>query len=130
MWRPLPPNTSSMPEPPRPNLLGLLAETTAIQAVGTMAVLVVPTIAPKIADALGVPAGRVGFQISLLYLAAMFGSLSAGTSVARLGPCRTGQVAMLLTAAGCMLAAAGNLATLLLGSLVIGAAYGFINSAS
>ncbi|HYS90946.1 MAG TPA: hypothetical protein VEN78_39025, partial [Bradyrhizobium sp.] len=97
-----------MPEPPRPNLLGLLAETTAIQAVGTMAVLVVPTIAPKIADALAVPAGRVGFQISLLYLAAMFGSLSAATSVARLGPCRTGQVAMLLTAAGCMLAAAGN----------------------
>src|SRR6266566_3794722 len=130
MWRPLPPNTSSMPEPPRPNLLGLLAETTAIQAVGTMAVLVVPTIAPKIADALAVPAGRVGFQISLLYLAAMFGSLSAGTSVARLGPCRTGQVAMLLTAAGCMLAAAGNLATLLLGSLVIGAAYGVINPAS
>ncbi len=130
MWRPLPPNTSSMPEPPRPNLLGLLAETTAIQAVGTMAVLVVPTIAPKIADALAVPAGRVGFQISLLYLAAMFGSLSAGASVARLGPCRTGQVAMLLTAAGCMLAAAGNLATLLLGSLVIGAAYGVINPAS
>ena len=119
-----------MAEQPRPNLVGLLAETTAIQAVGTMAVLVVPTIAPKIADALGVPAGRVGFQISLLYLAAMFGSLAAGTAVARLGPCRTGQIAMLLTAFGCMLAAAGNLATLLLGSLVIGAAYGIINPAS
>ena len=119
-----------MAEQPRPNLVGLLAETTAIQAVGTMAVLVVPTIAPKIADALGIPAGRVGFQISLLYLAAMFGSLTAGTSVARLGPCRTGQIAMLLTAAGCMLAAAGNLATLLSGSLVIGAAYGIINPAS
>ena len=65
MWRPLPPNTSSMPEPPRPNLLGLLAETTAIQAVGTMAVLVVPTIAPKIADALGIPAGEDDFRISL-----------------------------------------------------------------
>jgi len=119
-----------MPDQPRPSLAGLLAETTAIQAVGTMAVLVVPTIAPKIADALGVPAGRVGFQISLLYLAAMFGSLAAGTSVARLGPCRTGQIAMLLTALGCMLAATGNLATLVSGSLVIGAAYGIINPAS
>jgi MFS family permease len=119
-----------MAEQPRPNLVGLLAETTAIQAVGTMAVLVVPTIAPKIAETLGVPASRVGFQISLLYLAAMFGSLFAGTLVVRLGPCRTGQIAMLLTAAGCMLGAAGNLATLLLGSLVIGAAYGVINPAS
>src|SRR6266567_856334 len=89
-----------MPETPRPKLTGLLAETTAIQAVGTMAVLVVPTIAPKIAETIGIPAGQVGFQISLLYLAAMFGSLSAGTWVARLGPCRTGQTAMLLTAMG------------------------------
>ncbi len=119
-----------MPETPRPKLAGLLAETTAIQAVGTMAVLVVPTIAPKIAEMIGIPAGQVGFQISLLYLAAMFGSLSAGTWVARLGPCRTGQTAMLLTAMGCMLLAAGNLATLLAGSLVIGAAYGIINPAS
>ncbi len=119
-----------MPETPRPKLTGLLAETTAIQAVGTMAVLVVPTIAPKIAETIGIPAGQVGFQISLLYLAAMFGSLSAGTWVARLGPCRTGQTAMLLTAMGCMLLAAGNLATLLAGSLVIGAAYGIINPAS
>src|SRR6266700_5380241 len=119
-----------MPETPRPKLTGLLAETTAIQAVGTMAVLVVPTIAPKIAEMIGIPAGQVGFQISLLYLAAMFGSLSAGTWVARLGPCRTGQTAMLLTAMGCMLLAAGNLATLLAGSLVIGAAYGIINPAS
>jgi predicted MFS family arabinose efflux permease len=119
-----------MAEQPRPKLVGLLAETTAIQAVGTMAVLVVPTIAPKIAETLGVPASRVGFQISLLYLAAMFGSLFAGTLVVRLGPCRTGQIAMLLTAAGCILGAVGNIATLLLGSLVIGAAYGVINPAS
>jgi predicted MFS family arabinose efflux permease len=111
-----------MPEEPRVNLPALLAETTAIQAVGTMAVLVVPTIAPKIAETIGVPAARVGFQISILYLAAMFGSLTAGTLVARLGPGRTGQIAMLLTATGCMLAAAGSLVTLLLGSLVIGAA--------
>jgi predicted MFS family arabinose efflux permease len=119
-----------MPEEPRVNLPALLAETTAIQAVGTMAVLVVPTIAPKIAETIGVPAARVGFQISILYLAAMFGSLTAGTLVARLGPGRTGQIAMLLTATGCMLAAAGSLVTLLLGSLVIGAAYGVINPAS
>src|SRR5881396_3497775 len=69
-------NSSSMPEEQRPNLPALLAETTAIQAVGTMAVLVVPTIAPKIAETIGVPAARVGFQISILYLAAMFGSLT------------------------------------------------------
>jgi MFS family permease len=119
-----------MADHPGPSLAGLLAETTAIQAVGTMAVLVVPTIAPKIAETVGVPAGRVGYQISLLYLAAMFGSLAAGALVARLGPCRTGQVAMMLTAAGSALIAGGTLAALLIGSLVIGAAYGAINPAS
>src|SRR5256885_1445912 len=81
----------AMTDDPRPSLAGLLAETTAIQAVGTTAVLVVPTIAPKIAETLGVPAGRVGFQISLLYLAAMLGSLVAGSLVARPGPGRTAQ---------------------------------------
>ena len=51
-----------MSQPPRPHLVGLLAETTAIQAVGTMAVLVVPAIAPKIAETIGVPAGGSGFR--------------------------------------------------------------------
>ena len=119
-----------MSDDARPSLVPLVAETTAIQAVGTMAVLVVPAIAPKIAETIGAPAAEVGFQISLVYLAAMLGSLAAGTLVARLGPCRTGQIAMLLTAIGSMLVAGGNLATLLLGSLVIGAAYGMINPAS
>src|SRR5262245_66651683 len=89
-----------MSQTPRANLVGLLAETTAIQAVGTMAVLVVPTIAPKIAETVGVPAGRVGYQISLLYLAAMFGSLAAGAPVARLGPCRPRPGPLVPTAPG------------------------------
>ncbi len=112
------------------NILLLLAETTAIQAMGTMAVLVIPAIAPKVSEILGVPASQVGFQISLLYLAAMLSALISGTLVVKLGPCRTGQIAMLLTAVGCALVGIGTLFMLIFGSLVIGAAYGLINSAS
>ena len=82
------------------NLIGLLAETTAIQAAGTMGVLIIPAIAPEVAQAVGVPASAVGYQISVLYVAGMVSSMIAGSLVARFGPCRTSQVAMMLMAAG------------------------------
>jgi MFS family permease len=111
-------------------LLGLLAETTAVQAVGTMAVLAIPAVAPKVAQALEVPASLVGYQVSVLYLAAMLSSLVAGTFVVRWGPCRTSQASMLLMSAGCTLAGSAHVATVLLGSVMIGLAYGTINPAS
>ncbi|MDQ4061681.1 MAG: MFS transporter [Pseudomonadota bacterium] len=108
----------------------LLAETTAAQTFGTMAVLTIPAIAPKVAEALGVPAGQVGYQISLVYLAAMASSLVAGSVVGALGPWRTSQAAMLLTAAGCVLASVPHLVTVIAGSLVLGSAYGLLNPAA
>ncbi|MEO9788448.1 MAG: hypothetical protein ABJF67_12690, partial [Aurantimonas coralicida] len=82
----------------------LLAETTIIQALGTAAVLTVPALAPAVALTLGVPSSFVGYQVGLVYLAAMLSSLVGGAVVSRWGPCRTGQTAMALTAAGCLLA--------------------------
>jgi MFS family permease len=108
----------------------LLAETTAVQAVGTMAVLAIPAIAPKVAEALQLPASLVGYQVSMVYLAAMLSSLVAGTFVVRWGPCRTSQASMLLTSAGCALASSAHIATVLAGSVMIGLAYGTINPAS
>lgn len=112
------------------NLIGLLAETTAIQAAGTMGVLIIPAIAPEVAQAVGVPASAVGYQISVLYVAGMVSSMIAGSLVARFGPCRTSQVAMMLMAAGCLLSTFPHVAMLAFGSLVIGSAYGFLNPAS
>ena len=110
--------------------LGLLAEVTAAQALGTMAVLTIPAIAPAAAAALGVAPGFVGGQIALVYLAATLSSLGAGSLVAGLGPWRTSQVAMLLAALGALLASIPRLTALVFGSVAIGLAYGLLNPAS
>ncbi|HEY0525583.1 MAG TPA: MFS transporter [Stellaceae bacterium] len=122
---------AAKPEPAASGHLGgLLVETTAVQALSTMAVLTIPAIAPKVAEAIGMPASSVGYQISVLYLAAMASSLVAGTVVGRLGPCRTSQFAMLLVALGCMIASIPYSASVAFGSFVIGVAYGFPNPAA
>lgn len=124
-----PAGTGSVPggDAPSPGLAGIVASATLVQALASMAVLAVPALAPAIAAGLGVPGSVVGFQISLLYLAATLGSLFGGTLVGRLGACRTSQLCMVATAAGCLTAAVPTLPTLALGSLVIGAAYGLPN---
>ncbi|MFG1463806.1 MFS transporter [Xanthobacter sp. DSM 24535] len=114
----------------RIGLFPLLAETISVQALGTMAVLMVPALAPAIARDLGVPTASVGYQISLVYFAAMLASLIAGTLVAWYGPCRTGQVAMVLHASGCILASIATLPTMALGAFVTGLGYGLINPAA
>lgn len=108
----------------------LLAETFVVQALGTMAVLTIPALAPAVAGSLGVSTALVGYQVSIVYFTAMLGSLAAGAVIQANGPCRTSQIAMLLAAAGSLLASVSHLATVILGSLLIGGAYGLINPAA
>ena len=61
--------------------------------------MTLPTVAPKIADALGVDASWIGYQVSLLFGCAVLSATFGGGMVARLGPARTGQVAALLSIA-------------------------------
>jgi MFS family permease len=111
-------------------LTGLLIETSAVQALGTLAVLTIPALAPMLAPVLGVPTSYVGYQVATVYFVSMLASLCAGAAVGRFGPCRIGQVAMLLNAAGCMLAGSPDLLMVALGSITIGAGYGLINPAA
>jgi MFS family permease len=108
----------------------LLAETIAVQSLGTMAVLIIPALAPAVAQSLDVSTSQVGYQVALVYFAAMLASLAAGAVVASFGPCRTGQIAMLVNAAGCLVASVPHLATVTGGSLLMGSAYGLINPAA
>lgn len=101
-----------------------------VQALGTMSVLTIPALAPAVARALQVDTSLIGYQVAVVYFAAMISSLLAGALVARSGPCRTSQVSMVLNAIGCTLASVPHLATIILGSLVIGSAYGLINPAA
>ncbi len=114
----------------RVGLFGLLAETLLVQVMGTTSVLVIPALAPLIAPDLGMPTSAVGYQIALVYLAAMTASILAGGLVTRFGPVRVGQVAMLLAGAGCALASLAEVWTVVLGSLVTGFSYGLINPAA
>lgn len=111
-------------------LPAVLAETLSVQALGTMAVLVLSAIAPAAALSLGVPARFIGYQITIIYFAGMASSLVAGSLVARHGGCRMGQVAMAVTAVGCLLASAGGIPAIVAGSVLIGIAYGLINPAA
>jgi predicted MFS family arabinose efflux permease len=113
-----------------PSMPALLGETLAVQGLGTLAVLIIPALAPTVARAVDVPTSTIGYQVALEYFAAVLASLFAGAVVAAFGPCRTGQIAMLLTASGCLVASIAHLATIVAGSLMIGCAYGLINPAA
>lgn len=114
----------------RLRLVRLLIETSAVQALATLAVLSVPALTPIVARALDVPTSYVGYQVAIVYLAAMLASLAAGTFIGRFGPCRTGQIAMSLNAAGCLLASAPHIGMMAFGSIVVGCGYGLTNPAA
>ncbi|WP_146620054.1 MFS transporter [Acuticoccus sediminis] len=105
----------------------LLAETTAVQAVGTAAVLAIAAVAPAVAVSIGVPASLVGTQIAIAYLGGMTSSVFAGMLVGSVGPCRTAQIAMVLNAAGAGLCAVPSVGPIIAGTFLIGLAYGLIN---
>lgn len=119
-----------LPGRPAPRLGLLVAETTAIQTVASAAVIALPAMAPLVAASLGLEESLIGLQIGLLYCAATLASLIAGGLVRRLGGCRTGQVAMLLTALGLGVEALGSAAAIAAGSIVLGVAYGLPHPAA
>lgn len=111
-------------------LAPLLALTTAVQALGTFSVFALPTLAPKAAATFGMAPQAVGYQVSVIYLAAACLSGYGGLFVRRYGACTTSLVALCLNAAGLFGIASGTLPLTIAGSLLIGAGYGVINPAA
>jgi len=103
--------------------------TTVVQALATMCTMIPAAIAPEIAQAFGVPASLIGFQVSLVYLGAMATSIIGGLGIRRLGALRTSQWALGFAGAGVLLAAAPSLVGLAVGSVLIGFGYGLTNPA-
>lgn len=101
--------------------------TTVIQALATLCTLVPAVIAPKLAEAFGVSASMIGFQVSLIYLGAIITSLGGGVLIRRLGALRTSQIALGLAGSGLALAATSSLAGLAIGSVMVGFGYGLTN---
>ncbi|WP_372609422.1 MFS transporter [Halomonas sp.] len=113
----------------REGLVVLLA-TTWVQVLCSAGMLLLPTLAPQVAAALGVPTGLVGLQVSLLYGVAMLASLQSAVVSRRLGGCRASQLAMALVLGGCLLALVGTLLGLFATTLLLGMAYGMTNPAA
>jgi MFS family permease len=112
---------------PSEPLLPLLALITAVQMLATYAVFALPTIAPKAAVTLGVAPPWIGYQMSVIYLAAASVSSYAGVIVRRYGACSTSLVAMALCAVGVCGLASGNLIITGLASVIVGFGYGLTN---
>ena len=108
----------------------VLAVTAATQAFATLGALSLAAMAPDVASALGISHALIGYQVALVFLGAMTASTVAGGFVRRFGAVRTSQFSLWTTGAGCALSAAGPVATLVAGALLMGIGYGLTNPAA
>ena len=73
---------------PSARLATVVLLTTAVQTIGSWAVLSFPALAPEIGGSLAIAPVLVGSLISLVYGVAMLLSLVAGQTLRRYGACR------------------------------------------
>ena len=104
--------------------------TTAAQMVVAMSNIVLSTIAPKVAESLGVEPVLVGYHVGLTFGAAAVASVYGGIVVLRLGAGRTTQLSMVSSMIGLALLALPHVGFVALGSLFIGTGMGFASPAA
>jgi len=109
-----------------PGLAFLVGTLLAAQTLGTMATMVLPAVAPKVAETYGVSASLIGYQISLL-AAAMLVSLLFGSRLSvRWGACRVQQVSLALLVAGSVVAILPHVAFVFSSAVALGLGYGLL----
>lgn len=102
---------------------------TVVQAVGTMTPLVIPAIAPAVAEGYGVPAYMIGYQSSLMYVGMVLSMMSGTNLTLRWGAARAMQFGLLLVALSSAAIAVGSVALLVPASMVMGVGYGLLTPA-
>lgn len=102
----------------------------AVQMLSTMAFNTGPVPAPAAAPAMGASKDDVAYFVALVYLTSIFAVLAGGAMTRRLGPIRFTQIALLISASGVALLAAGHIATAILAALLIGIGGGPVTVAS
>lgn len=107
--------------------LTALAVTLGVQMIASVGQTSPSVLAPVMAGEIGVGAQHVGWLVSLAYLAAMLSGLSGGWLNSRFGSVRASQGALLASAGGMALMAAGHPLPLLLGAVLLGIGYGITN---
>lgn len=106
---------------PGPSIVVVVLVTMAAQIASAMGIAIFPVIAPQLAQMLGVDASWVGYQISILFGAAMLMSGLVGTVVLRWGACRAMQHSLWLCAAGMLAGLTGHLLLMPLAAAFVGA---------
>lgn len=106
---------------PGPSIVIVVLVATAAQIASAMGIAIFPVIAPHLAKMLGVDASYVGYQMSILFGAAMLMSGFVGTVVLRWGACRAMQCSLWLCAAGMIAGLTGHLYMMPLAAMFSGA---------
>lgn len=107
-----------------------LAVTFAIQALLSAGIFAPPVLASAAQGDIGVAASSVGVFIAIAYMAATVTSCVSAALIARLGPLRVSQYSLVASALGLAAIASAHLALVVLGALLLGAAYGPATPAS
>jgi predicted MFS family arabinose efflux permease len=112
------------------NALFVVLCATGAQMTVAMSNIVLPTIAPKVAETLGASPVWIGYQVSLTFGVAAFASMFGGVAVLRWGAARANQASMALCIAGLALFALPHAAYIALGSIAIGLGMAVANPAA
>ncbi len=104
--------------------------TTAAQMVVAMSNIVLSTIAPKVAESLGVAPVLIGYHVGLTFGAAAVASVYGGIVVLRLGAALTTQLSMVFTVLGLALFALPHVGFIAMGSVAVGIGMGFASPAA
>jgi len=102
----------------------------ATQSLATMAAFSLPAVAPAVARDLGVPGALSGAFVSTVYGVGILSALLSPGFIVRYGAVRVSQFVLLATMAMLLSAAAGSVATIALGAVLLGLAYGATAPAS
>lgn len=108
----------------------VVAVTTAAQMVVAMSNIVLATIAPRVAESLGVAPILIGYHVGLTFVAAAVASIYGGIVVLRCGAALTTQLSMVSCVFGLGLFALPHVGFVALGSLFVGIGMGFASPAA
>jgi len=108
------------------SLLFLVVALIAGHAMSSMALLVLPAVAPAVARDYGIDASLIGYQISLVSVGMLASLAMLGNLSRKLGGARTNQIGHGMVGTGMLLMLVPAPLFLIAGSLVVGAGYGFL----
>jgi predicted MFS family arabinose efflux permease len=115
---------------PRATVVAVLVATTFAQVACVMGIAVFPSVAPRLASDMDVPAATIGYQMSLIYGAAALTSTVTAFAVPRWGAARTSQLGLVLCALAMLLALSAWLPALAITSILLGLAMSLLTPAA